>query len=109
MVLSSLGSFRCFQVHILNPDPRQAQALTGVEDYSDCSVEVVKGSSGGSLGDREWRSRQLRTPPGKVGRQQEVNQGSKPLVHATSAHWIPLTKQKFQVKIKSFKIVSTEH
>lgn len=72
VVLSSLGSFRCFQVYIFNPDLHQAQALTGVEDCSDCSVEPVRGSSGGSLGDREWRSRQLRTPPGKVGRQQEV-------------------------------------
>lgn len=53
VVLSSLGSFTCFQVHILNPDPRQAQALTGVEGCSDCSVEAVRGILGGSLGDRE--------------------------------------------------------
>lgn len=52
----------------------------------------------GALGNREPRSRQLRTPPGKVGRRQRVelyvSQGSKPLVQAPSTYGTPFSEQK---------------
>lgn len=74
---------------------------------------MVRGSSGVPLGDREQRSRWLRSSPGKLGRQQEmrryVSQSSQLWVHPPSTHWIPLTKQECYVKTRSFKMVPEGH